>query len=132
MRIRIPLLASALVLAIATAFGPVSVSAQSAFALYFNSDRTRITTVIIYNETSRPLSIGVNGGMDWWGDGDEGEASSLAPGDLTSLRTDFSTGDCIMIESESDDVSLAMSSDRDSVYVYANEGLDNGRVFKEK
>ncbi len=128
MRKRLAFLTSVFILALATAGAP----AQSSFALYFNSDRTGIGTVIIYNETSLPLSIGVNGGMDWWGDGGEGEASILAPGDLASLRTDFRTGDCIMIESESDSVSLALSSDRDSVYVYASDGLDEGRVFKER
>lgn len=128
MRYRLLLLASAIFLAFAAASAP----AQSAFALYFNSDKTRIRTIIIYNETALPLSIGVNGGMDWWGDGGGGEASSLAPGDLASLRTNFRTGDCVMIESESDAVFLAMNSDRDSVYVYAREGDGEERVVRER
>ncbi|MBP5158374.1 MAG: hypothetical protein ILP18_10960 [Treponema sp.] len=95
-------------------------SAKSSFALYFNSSKTRIRTVIVYNETGDSLSIGRNGGMDWAGGG-EGEPSSLPPGDLTSFRAGFMTGDCILIESEDDGVFLAISSDRDSVYVYARE-----------
>ena len=95
-------------------------SAKSSFALYFNSSKTRIRTVIVYNETGDSLSIGINGGMDWAGGG-EGEPSSLPPGDLTSFRAAFATGDCIFIESEDDGVFLAITSDRDSVYVYARE-----------
>lgn len=128
MRHWILLLTSAIFLSLAAASAP----AQSAFALYFNSDKTRIRTIIIYNETALPLSIGLNGGMDWWGDGGEGDASSLAPGDLVSLRTNFRTGDCVMIESESDMVFLAMNSDRDSVYVYAREGDGEERVVRER
>ena len=124
MSLRLPLIASAILLA------GQNLPAQSSFALYFNSDRTQIRTVIIYNETSLPLSIGVNGGMTWGGG--DGEPSNLAPGDLTSLRKDFQTGDCIMIASDNDEISLSLASDRDSVYVYASEGLDNGRVQKEK
>lgn len=93
--------------------------AKSRFALYFNSGKMHMRTVIVYNETATPLSIGMNGGMDWADE--EGKASSLVPGDLTSFRKDFSTGDCILIESEDDGVFLALSSDRDSVYVYARE-----------
>ncbi len=128
---KIPVLAAILFLALAP------LAAESSFALYFNSSKTRITTVIIYNETGMPLSIGVNGGFDWamddgksTGDGDE-KAASLPPGDLTSLRKDFATGDCILIESESDGVFLAMSSDRDSLYVYAREGGGETKVVRE-
>ena len=54
---KIPVLAAALLLALSP------LTAESSFALYFNSSKTRITTVIIYNETGTPLSIGVNGGF---------------------------------------------------------------------
>lgn len=128
---KIPVLAAVLFLALAP------LAAESSFALYFNSNRTRITTVIIYNETGRPLSIGVNGGFDWamddgggTGDGEE-KAASLPPGDLTSLRTDFATGDCILIESEDDGVFLSLTSDRDSLYVYAREGGGETKVVRE-
>ena len=143
-------------------------AAESCFALYFNADRTRIRTVIIYNETGLPLSLSLNGECVWEhsgsvssgtagafaleGDGsvpaetrvpgggtalDSGTAPDsestavLVPGDLISLRRNFSMGDCITIASESDGVSLGMSSDRDSVYVYAREGLDKGRISAE-
>lgn len=115
----------------------VPLVAESSFALYFNSGKTRITTVIIYNETSLPLSIGVNGGMDWAMDDGEGmdggeeKAASLLPGDLTSLRKNFVTGDCILIESGDDGVFLALNSDRDSLYVYAREGDGGMRVLRE-
>lgn len=132
MKRKLLLLASLVLLAAAP------LAAQSSFALYFNSDRTRITTMIIYNETSRPLSIGVNGGMDWAmddgesTDGGDEKTASLLPGDLTSLRKNFMTGDCILIESESDGVFLAMNSDRDSVYVYARDGGGETKVVREK
>ena len=149
-------------------------AAESCFALYFNADRTRIRTVIIYNETGLPLSLSLNGECVWEHSGsvssgtagafasggggsvpgdtrvaadtrvpgggtalDSGTAPDsestavLVPGDLISLRRNFSMGDCITIASESDGVSLGMSSDRDSVYVYAREGLDKGRISAE-
>ena len=62
---------------------------------------------------------------------DSESTAVLVPGDLISLRRNFSMGDCITIASESDGVSLGMSSDRDSVYVYAREGLDKGRISAE-
>ncbi len=131
MRQKIPVLAAVLFLALAP------LAAESSFALYFNSDRTRITTVIIYNETGRPLSIGVNGGFDWamddgGGTGNEEEkVASLPPGDLTSLHKSFATGDCILIESAGEGILLSLTSDRDSLYVYAKEGGGDAKVVRE-
>ena len=160
---RLPCFLSALVFLVLAPLG-----AESCFALYFNAERTRIRTVIIYNETGLPLSLSLNGECVWehsgraaagtagafagsggpWPDGgssSDGEstpngssvpdgesAAVLVSGDLISLRRNFTTGDCITIASESDGVSLAVDSDRDSVYVYAREGLDKGRAHAEQ
>ena len=167
---RLPCFLSALVFLVLAPLG-----AESCFALYFNAERTRIRTVIIYNETGLPLSLSLNGECVWehsgsaaagtagafagsGGPGPDGGSSSgggsapgdgsstpdgssvpdgesaavLVSGDLISLRRNFTTGDCITIASESDGVSLAVDSDRDSVYVYAREGLDKGRAHAEQ
>lgn len=154
---RLPCFLSALVFLVLAPLG-----AESCFALYFNAERTRIRTVIIYNETGLPLSLSLNGECVWehsgraaagtagafagsGGPGPDGgsapdgssvpdgeSAAVLVSGDLISLRRNFTTGDCITIASESDGVSLAVDSDRDSVYVYAREGLDKGRAHAEQ
>lgn len=147
---RLPCFLSALVFLVLAPLG-----AESCFALYFNAERTRIRTVIIYNETGLPLSLSLNGECVWehsassgspagafagsGGPGPDGEsvpdgesAAVLVSGDLISLRRNFTTGDCITIASDSDGVSLAVDSDRDSVYVYAREGLDKGRAHAEQ
>ena len=160
---RLPCFLSALVFLVLAPLG-----AESCFALYFNAERTRIRTVIIYNETGLPLSLSLNGECVWehsgraaagtagafagsggpgpdggsFSDGEsapdgssvpDGESAAvLVSGDLISLRRNFTTGDCITIASESDGVSLAVDSDRDSVYVYAREGLDKGRAHAEQ
>ena len=130
MRLRFPLPVCVFFLAVTA----IPVRAQSSFALYFNSDQVHITTVIIYNESSLPLSLDLNGEIDWEHTDrvtGSGTATVLVPGDLISLRQDFMTGDCITIESESDELSLAMTNDRDSVYIYASEGLDKGTVITD-
>lgn len=148
---RLPCFLSALVFLVLAPLG-----AESCFALYFNAERTRIRTVIIYNETGLPLSLSLNGECVWEhsgraaagtagafagsggpgpdsGSSSDGESAAvLVSGDLISLRRNFTTGDCITIASESDGVSLALDSDRDSVYVYAREGLDKGRAHAEQ
>ncbi len=147
---RLPCFLSALVFLVLAPLG-----AESCFALYFNAERTRIRTVIIYNETGLPLSLSLNGECVWEHSGSSGSpagtfagsggsgpdgsstpdgesAAVLVSGDLISLRRNFTTGDCITIASESDGVSLAVDSDRDSVYVYAREGLDKGRAHAEQ
>ncbi len=106
--------------------------ARSRFAFYFNSSKTRITTIIIYNESTLPLSLDVNGEIGGKNDVSSSESAGLLiPGDLISFRRNFQTGDCIMVESESDELSLAMTNDRDSVYIYAREGRDNGHIHRE-
>ncbi len=125
---------SVMLCAIFLSFLTVQARAESRFALYFNSASPSTKTIIIYNESSQPLALNLNAKIDWESAesviNDE-TANILVPGDLISFRQDFERGDCITIESEIEELALSINSDRDSIYVYATEGLDKGRVIKE-
>ncbi len=125
---------SVMLCAIFLSFLSVQARAESRFALYFNSENPSTKTIIIYNESSQLLSLNLNAEIDWENAEsiiNDDTANILVPGDLISFRQDFERGDCITIESENDELSLFINSDRDSIYVYASEGLDKGRVIKE-